>query len=224
MAIHESLDPAERSGSASDTNGRWVPVGGRTGSDYPWTVTVDVGNVDSGSVTVRVEGAQRRSNDDVTTLATFPAFSTPASSGTVVTVSGYLGRGYLRTVANIDGTVTVGTTEEARFFDVTSESGRITRQVSNWSEIGEAASRAERELLDPYKFAGGRYALHMDRHGWTENIRDAIATQVERRFQLWSLSKSSDPSQVVTRRQMDTVDPEAKRKVKTYSALGPTYF
>ncbi|NIR76782.1 MAG: hypothetical protein GWN53_17280 [Gammaproteobacteria bacterium] len=226
MATHESLNPAERSGSSSDTNGRWIPIAGRVGKFYPWDVTVNVGNVQNtgDTVDVTVEAALTRDNDDVVTLATFSQFTTPNQANTTITVSGYFGRGYLRSVATINGTVTVGTTEEAPLFSVDAEKARLTKQVQNWDDVKEAAARAEAELIDPYRMPAGRYALYMDRHGFGENIRDAIATQIERRFQLWALSKSNDASQVVTRRQMDAIDPEAKRKVKSYSALGPTYF
>lgn len=218
MAIHESLNPARRTGSASDSKGRWVPVGGRTGASYTWDVTVDVGDVESGgTVTVRLEGALRRSDDDAATLYTFPARTTVGQDTVTVTLSGHLRRGFVRTVANINGTVTIGSLEEAAFFNVTAESGRLREQLSKWSEVGEAAKEAERELLSPFRSAHG-YDLLIHKHGWTEAVRNAVARQLERRFTLWALGKAADPTSAVTLRETEPVDRMARREISLFSA------
>lgn len=220
---HESLNPADRSGS-SDVNGRWIPIAGRTGASYPWTVTVDCGHIETGSLTVRVEVAQRRSEDGATTVHTFGTLSTPATQSTTVTLSGYMARGYLRTVANMNGTAIFGTTEEAQMFNVTAESGRLDRRTQQWNELTEAQRAAEADLLDDYRIPGG-YALQMDAHGFAEDVRHAIAQQIENRFQMHALSRSDDPSAVVTLRNRDAVDRDAKRAVARFSASrGTVYF
>jgi len=214
MAKHRSLDMASRTGSASDSDGRWVPVAGRTGSNYQWTITNDVGYVDSGgSVTVRVEASPRRSSDDAVTVATFTARTAPINESTTVTLSGYLARGYIRTVANVTGTVTVGTEEEASLFNITAESGRLPRQMEKWSELEEAGRRAERDLLTPYENSYG-YSLAMHHPAFADDFKEAMERQLRHVYQVWALSKDQDAA-----RSLDAapVDRRARFIVSKYA-------
>ena len=222
MAIHESLDPASRSGSASDINGRWVPVGGRTGSSYQWTLTHDASYFEAGAtVTVRYEVSQSESTGDVVTVHTFDQLSSPARQSATVTLSGYMDRGSIRAVATIAGTLTNGTTEEANFFNITAESGRITRQIQSWDEVTEAARQAENDLIEVYRRPGGRYAVDMDAHDFPTAAREAIARQITHRFGMWAAQKANAGSKI-KQEQSEPIDRAARRMIGRFT--DPTYF
>lgn len=216
MAIHESLNLERRTGSASDTVGRWIPVADRVGASYLWTVVSDVGDIESGSVTVRVEGAPVRDEAQVVTLHQFAARSAPIQESASVTLSGYLSRGFVRTVANVNGVVTQGTREEAALFSFTALSGTLATPVQGWGQAASEVARAENDLLMPYRCPGG-YSLRMDAWSFPADVRDAIAAQVEHRFQLWALGRAGDPASKVTLRQMDAVDRAARLRVARYA-------
>ena len=214
MAKHHSLDMSSRTGAATDTNGRWVPIAGRTGTNYQWTFTSDVGAVAAGaSITVRIEASPRRNQSDAVTIATFAARTAPIQESTTVTVSGYLGRGYLRAVANINGTVSVGTDEVAPFFNITAESGRVQRSMQTWSELSEAATEAELDLLVPHETPNG-YALAMQHPRFGDDMKEAILRQTRHKFQQWALSKDDDSGKVF---KTETVDRRARFIMSKYA-------
>lgn len=215
MATHHSLPINNLTGANTDTEGMWVPVAGRTGMDYPWTITVDAPYIGSGSVVVRLEAAGRQASEDVVTLHTFDALATPAQVSTEVTVSGYLAHGFLRTVAKVNGTVTVGTTEDAPFFTLAAEHGRFSDQMQTWSDLPEAILDAERDLLAPYPTTRGyELAMHHPRFG--DDFKYAVARQVRHRFQKWALSRSQDAKSFLDA-ETEPMDRKARMTVAKYA-------
>lgn len=215
MAIHSSLRTASRTGSATHT-GRWIPVAGRTDAPYLWNVTVDVGEVQSGTVSVVLEGALRRDEDRASTLHTFSVLSSPARLTGQVTVSGYLAQGFVRAVATTTGSAMFGTREESRFFAPQVEYDRMDKQLQAWDERERAAGQAERDLIEPYR-RGDRYALRMDAPGFSEAVRDAIGLQLRRRFEIEVLSRSPNPADRVTLRETSDVDNRAAKLIRHYA-------
>jgi hypothetical protein len=221
MPKHISLEMADRTGSASDADGRWVPIAGRVGADNQWTITSDVGYVSSSDVTVKVQVAPTRSNDKVTELYAFALRSAIGQDSVTVTVSGMWQYGYIRTVGTINGSISYGTVLEAPFFSVTANSGVITREMSQWSELQEEARIATEDLLQPYQTAYS-YSLQMHKTKFHDDMVQAVGRQLRHRFTQWAISKSLDPKMVQNARSEEAVDRKARLTIAKYA--GATYF
>ena len=221
MPKHISLDMADRTGSNSDADGRWAPIAGRVGAYNQWTITSDVGYVSGSDVTIKVQVAPTRSSDKITEMYAFATRSTIGQDSVTITVSGMWQDGYIRAVGTMNGSVSYGASMEAPFFNVTANSGLITREMQQWSELPEEARIAQEDLLQPYQTPYG-YSLKMSHPKFNSDMVQATGRQLRHRFAQWAMSKTLDPKGVQNARSEEAIDRKARLSIAKYA--GPTFF